>query len=310
MKYSQVSVTCPRDELQRIEDLLIFRGFDSFEVTDFADLEDAVGQVFYDYIDDELLKSKDEDPVIKICFDADSADRLEELKKLLAKENIAFSLSENDSADWEDEWKKFFFPFPVGEKLYVKPSWLEAGEDSAGRRILEIDPASAFGSGTHATTRLCLEEAERLIMGGEKVLDMGCGSGILGIGALALGAGSVTAVDIDPNAVRVASENFSVNSCDPLSYRALCGDALGDPAFARSLGGDYDLILANIVAGVIEAMSPLFYSLVKPGGTLVSSGIIEEKTAEVRDALLSAGFAVVSEKSFDGWSEITARREG
>ena len=309
MKYTELTVTCKREDLQHIEDLMILRGFDSFEVTDFADLEDAVGRVFYDYIDEELLKSKDEDPVIKICFDADSADRLAELKALLEAEGAKFSLSESDSADWEDNWKKFFFPFPVGEKLYVKPSWTEAGDDAAGRRVLEIDPASAFGSGTHATTRLCLEEAERLIRGGERVLDMGCGSGILGIGALALGAGSVTAVDIDENAVRVASENFEVNSCDPRSYSALCGDALGDPGFARLLGSGYDLILANIVAGVIEAMSPMFFSLLKKGGTLVCSGILEERAGGVRAALVGAGFDVTGEKTLDGWSAITARRE-
>ncbi len=310
MIYTELKISCQKPELERVENLLMLRGFDSFEVCDLSDLEEEIGRVFYDYIDEELLESKNKSPEIKICFDEESADKLEELKNLLSGENIAFSLTESDSADWENNWKKFFFPFPVGEKLYVKPSWLDATEEAAGRRILEIDPASAFGSGTHATTRLCLEEAEKLIGGGECVLDMGCGSGILGIGALALGAGSVTAVDIDPNAVRVAGENFIVNSCDPSSYSVLCGDALGDPSFAASLGGSYDLILANIVAGVIEAMSPLFFSLLRIGGTLVCSGIIEEKTDEVRSALLAAGFRICDERNLDGWSMLAADKEG
>ena len=309
MKYTELEITVSRDRLEDLQNKLILMGFDSFEVCDFADLEDAVGQVFYDYIDESLLEKKNADPSVKICFDSDHLSQLSGLTAFLDKEGYSYTLTEDDSGDWENNWKKYFYPFPVGDRLYVKPTWLEAGEDAAGRRILEIDPASAFGSGTHATTRLCLEEAQKLISGGEKVLDMGCGSGILGIGALALGAGSVTAVDIDPNAARVAGENFLTNHCDPAAFKVLSGDVLSNENLRKEIGGGYSVILANIVAGVIVAMADLFYEKLAPGGSLIASGIISEREDEVAEALIAAGFVKRAARSSEDWSVLVMEKE-
>ena len=316
MKYTELTVTVPSGALDALCARMTMDGFDSYEIYDYNDLEDAIGQVFYDYIDESLLEQKGSDPKLKIYFDADSGGELLRLKALLdalSQEEefslLSYECAEGDTEDWENNWKQYFYPFPVGDQLYVKPTWLEAdGEESRGRRILEIDPASAFGSGTHATTKLCLEYLEQYLKHGDKVLDMGCGSGILGIGALALGAGSVHAVDIDENAVRVAGENFLSNGCDPASFTLSCGDALSDPDYAAALPEKNDVILANIVAAVIVGMAPLFFRKLCGGGTLVASGILSQREEEVKEALRSAGFEVLSSRILEDWAAIVCKK--
>ncbi len=316
MKYTELTVCVKSPQLDALCAQMTLNGFDSYEIYDYNDLEDAIGQVFYDYIDESLLEQKGSDPKIKIYFDADSQGELSRLKALLdglcaqeAFTGLSYSCAEGDTEDWENNWKQYFYPFPVGEKLYVKPTWLEADEQECrGRKILEIDPASAFGSGTHATTKLCLEALEEHLQPGAKVLDMGCGSGILGIGALMLGAGSVHAVDIDENAVRVAGENFLSNGCDPSAFCLSCGDALSDSAFAASLPAENHTILANIVAAVIVGMAPLFFEKLRSGGVLIASGILSQRENEVKSALLQAGFELVCSRISEDWAALVCRK--
>ena len=312
MKYTELVITVDAPELEKLCNQMILWGFESFEVYDYNDLEDAIGQVFYDYIDDALLEQKNARPQVKIYFDQDSQAQYTQLLSLLEGSDLASARWETgvvDPQDWENNWKQYFFPFPVGNSLYVKPTWVQADpQESAGRQILEIDPASAFGSGTHATTKLCLEQLEQVLRPGDKVLDMGCGSGILGIGAIKLGAGTVHAVDIDPNAVRVAQENFLANACAPDSFCLSCGDAVSDSAFARQVPTQNRVILANIVAGVIVALAPFFMDKLSADGVLICSGILVERVEEVRQALEHAGFAVCNTQTCEDWAAMVCRK--
>lgn len=173
--------------------------------------------------------------------------------------------------------------------------------------MLEIDPASSFGTGQHHTTRLCLELLEQLMHPGDRVLDLGCGSGILSIGALLLGASGATAVDIEENAAATATENARKNHIDPTLYRVFCGNVLEDETLCREIGDGYDLICANIVADVLIAMKQLFRQFLRPEGTLIVSGIIMERRDEVLDQLKKAGFALLEVREKEGWAAASLR---
>ena len=210
--------------------------------------------------------------------------------------------------DWADNWKQYFKPLTVGDKLLIKPSWEEV-PDAGGRVILEIDPASSFGTGAHHTTQLCLTELERLQTARATVLDMGCGSGILGIAAVLLGASRVTMVDIDENAVKTAGENAGKNGISSDKVQLLSGDVTGDAALAKQIGGGYDIVLANIVADVILGMRRELFAALRPGGTLVVSGILEERADEVAKGLEACGLCPCRKASQGGWSALVFLRK-
>ncbi|MBR2086961.1 MAG: 50S ribosomal protein L11 methyltransferase, partial [Oscillospiraceae bacterium] len=202
--------------------------------------------------------------------------------------------------DWANNWKQYFKPLQIGERLLIKPSWEPVPEGNT-RTILEIDPASSFGTGQHHTTRLCLELAETVLHDGDRVLDLGCGSGILSIGTILLGASSATAVDIVDNSVRTAIENAGKNGIGADRYTAYCGDIISDEALREKLGTGYDLICANIVADVLIAMSGLFSSFLKAQGYLIVSGIITERADEVLSVLEEKGFRLLRRHEKEGW---------
>ena len=209
-------------------------------------------------------------------------------------------LSDIREEDWANNWKQYFKPFTVGDKLAVKPSWEEYSDDS--RIILEIDPASSFGTGQHHTTRLCLEIIEKSVNKGDKVLDLGCGSGILSIAAILMGAESAVAVDIEENAAATAMENAEKNNITSEQYKTYFGNILSDEALADEIDGKYDMITANIVADVLIAMKDFFLRYIKKGGTLIISGIIEERMEEVLTAVESVGFIRKQVSVKEGWA--------
>ena len=192
----------------------------------------------------------------------------------------------------------------------IKPSW-ETLPEGTNRTVVEIDPSSSFGTGSHTTTRLCLEEIDKTLAGMAEpskiyMLDMGCGSGILGIAAIRLGAGHVNAVDIDQNSARIAAENYKVNGIDSTQYNVYAGDILKDTALAETVGErPYDLIAANIVADVIIWMAPSFKKFLAKDGTLIVSGIIAERSGEVIAALERNGFAVKEFTESEDWAVVT-----
>lgn len=268
----------------------------------------------WDYIEEQLFDNPKREPSVS-CYltpDEGGARRLKEMGQLLAelKEqdesgfygSLKMNVSPVRSEDWENNWKQYYKPFPVGNRLFVCPSWEQANVPE-GRTLLTMDPASSFGTGSHATTRMCMEQLDALSLDGAKVLDVGCGSGILACTALLLGGKHALACDIEENAMRVTAENMDKNGLSGLRYSTRCGDLLSDPALRQELkeNGPYDVILANIVADVLIAMASYLPGWLARGGHLILSGIIDTRAEEVRQAFRQANMVIVNEIARDGW---------
>ena len=209
------------------------------------------------------------------------------------------TLAHLEDADWENNWKQFYKPMEIGKRLIVIPEWEEA--DAGDRVPLILNPGLTFGTGSHATTRLCLTALEERIRGGERVLDLGCGSGILSVAALKLGADFAFACDIDDKCLDVAYENAALNGIGRDIYTVRAGDVLTDGTLRSAIGGEYDVVLANIVADVIIALAPTVRPLLKTGGIFICSGIIDDRAEEVAAALRRAGLEIQDPRSADGW---------
>lgn len=318
MKFHKITVHANSLGVEFIQGVLISTETDCFEIVDPADLEELLDTRYvpFDYVDDELLETRDQEAKVRVYL-ADNQQGRE--KKRLVLEGIqalksetefdlgslTVEIGETDDSEWADNWKEFFHPLPIGERFVVKPTWEDwEGDD---RIVLEIDPESSFGSGQHETTSLCLETLEYLCVEGESVLDMGCGSGILGIGALLLGAKDVLAVDIDKNAVDIAVKNAALNKVE--NFEGLCGNAIGDESVREKIKTKkYGIILANIVADVIIAMAPLFYENLEQEGTLVCSGIISPRKGEVINALAESGFILTGINEKNDWVALTCTK--
>lgn len=324
MNWTQVDIYTTTEAIDllssKIQDLGI-RGCMVQDAQDFQEfLEQKDGR--WDYLEDGLMELAHCETCITVYLpeDGQGAETLSALRDMLAQlraadpEHIYGRLEMQCSGireeDWANNWKQYFKPFPVGKKLYIKPSWETPTAEAAGRTVLEIDPASSFGTGQHHTTRLCLELMESEIQpGATRLLDLGCGSGILFIGGLLLGAKSAYAVDIEENAVRIAGENAAENHLDPNSYTISCGNVITDAALTEAIGTGYDVITANIVADVIKAMAPLFPRFLKPDGTLILSGIITERADEVLETVTAQGFAVLEKREASGWCAVKLCRK-
>lgn len=228
---------------------------------------------------------------------------------------------QTQDVDWINNWKQFFQSFTIGNIL-IKPTWEELKEEDAGRILIEIDPGISFGTGKHETTQLCISQLQEYIGEGAgkklpsgisspKVLDVGCGSGILSIVALKLGAGSVTGIDIDENCIVSTRENMQANHIGEASFRLYAGNLIGDGKLQDKVGrGEYDIAAANILADVIIPMAPIIYQCLKEGGIFISSGIIDFKEEAVTKALSMAGFTVLKAAHKGEWVGITAVKEG
>ncbi len=205
-----------------------------------------------------------------------------------------------DDADWENNWKKYYNPLCIGERLYVLPCWIDQPAPQ-GRVTLKLDPGVAFGTGEHHTTRMCLEFLEKTIVPGCNMLDLGCGSGILSVASILLGASDAVAVDIDPVAEHVALENAEMNSVNPTRYHVHIGDILSNETLRQTVLRPYDVVVANIVAGVIIALAPFAKQCCKQGAPFIISGIIDEREDEVRRAVEAEGFIVQEISRSEGW---------
>lgn len=315
MEWTEVNIYTSAEGIELICSKLMDIGIKGFVIKDSADfnefLENKNGQ--WDYIDEDLMGLADCETCITVYLPENNqgADMLTSIKNMLADVKksdtdgvygrLEAELASIREEDWANNWKQYFKPFTIGEKLAVKPSWEDYSGDD-GRKILEIDPASSFGTGQHHTTRLCLELLEKSVKEGDKILDMGCGSGILSIAAMLLGAESAAAVDIEENAAATAQENARKNNIADEVYKTYFGNILADKALADKIDDKYDIITANIVADVLIAMKDYFVRYLKKGGTLIISGIIEERMDEVLSAVEGVGFIRQAVSVKEGWA--------
>ncbi len=268
-------------------------------IEDYSDLEQGAWEIAHiDLIDEDLLQQDRSTACIHVYFDPQEnpAEAVAFLQERYAAANIpcAVETAQVREQDWANNWKKYFKPLAVGEKLLICPSW-ETVENTENRAVLSIDPGMAFGTGGHDTTRMVLEASESLITASTTVLDVGCGSGVLSIASLLLGAQSALGVDIDELAVKMAVENGAKNGFSAPRYTILQGDLV------QQVSGTFDLVLANIVADAILLLSPAIPAFLNPGGTYIVSGILAERGDEVANALVACGFRVRRRLERGGW---------
>lgn len=317
MEWTEVNIYTTTEGIELVCSKLTDIGVKGFAIRDAEDfkefLENKNGQ--WDYIDKYLLGLTDCETCITVYIPSNDqgAEMLTAIKSMLSEMRandteklygrLEAELTSIREEDWANNWKQYFKPFKVGEKLVIKPSW-EDYDNADNRVILEIDPASSFGTGKHHTTRLCLELLEKNLNKGDNLLDMGCGSGILSIGAMLLGAGSAVGVDIEENAAATALENAEKNHISPDVYKTYYGNILSDEKLASEIDRKYDIITANIVADVIIEMKDYFVRYLKKGGILIISGIIEERMDEVIAAVESAGFSNPEPYVKEGWAAV------
>ena len=217
--------------------------------------------------------------------------------------------SETEDKDWVNNWKQYFHQFTVDEFLIV-PSWEEVRPEHEGKRLLHIDPGTAFGTGMHETTQLCIRQLKKHITKGCEVLDVGTGSGILGIVSLMLGAGHVFATDLDPCAMDAVAENLQANDIAPENMQAVIGNLIDDPGVQKQAGYEkYDIVVANILAPVLVELTPQVVSHLKKGGIYITSGILDVKEKDVTDACRKAGLSVIEVTRQGEWVSVTALRE-
>ena len=309
--------------LEPVETMLSALDIDGVVIDDETEFQDFLenNHQYWDYVDEDLEKEMQGKSRVTFYLQADEEGfakmgevriALENLKKTAqACGTLLMTMDSLQDADWENNWKQYYKPMEIGERLLVVPQWEQEDPQvraECARRVpLILEPGLTFGTGSHATTRLCLTALEKLAGPGQRVLDLGCGSGILSIAALKLGAASALAVDIDDKCLDVAYENAAMNGIGRDTYTVKVGDILSDEALRAEIGGGYDVVLANIVADVIIGLAPMVRSLLAPGGLFLCSGIIDDRAEEVAGKLRSAGLTIQETYSADGWFSYLCR---
>ena len=311
MDWLELKIDTSHAGLDAVTELLEQQGVTGVMIDDEADFQSFLenNRQYWDYVDEELLAQKkgvsrvtfylerNENALgtvaaVRIAMAALKKEHPEYAPMLLTMEDVA-------DEDWENNWKQFYKPMEIGSRLLVVPEWEEA---HGGERVkLVLNPGLTFGTGSHATTRLCLQALDTHIHGGESVLDLGCGSGILSIAALRLGAARAFACDIDEKCVDVAYENAALNGIGKDRYTVRWGDVLSDEALRQEMGGGYDVVVANIVADVIMGLSGSVRPFLKAGGLFLCSGIIDDRAEEVLAKLKGDGWDVFEQRSSEGW---------
>lgn len=299
MDWTEIKIEVDAENIDRCADIAHMAVPYGIYIEDYRALEEEVLEIAnIDLIDESLLKKDRTKGYIHIYISPEEsyAEAISFLKERYDSEKIPYTVEYKPckNEDWENNWKQYFKPMKVGEKLLIRPLWID-DYDAQGRAVLSIEPGLAFGSGGHNTTRLCLEALEKYVKKGDSVLDCGCGSGILSIAALLLGADNATGVDIDALAVKTARENGAVNGFFEPQYKILQGD------LTDKVSGRYDVIAANIVADIIIMFSSQVGGFLKDDGVFITSGIIEPREAEVTAAFRENGFDIINRFEDGGW---------
>ena len=268
-------------------------------IEDYSNLEaEALAIAKIDLIDEDLLAKDRTKGIVHIYISPEEnpQEAISFIKDRLNAEGIAHEIDLADCAreDWENNWKQYFKPINVGNKILIRPVWID-DYDAGDRAVLNLEPGVAFGTGTHETTRLCLQALENYITPDTVMLDVGCGSGILSVAGMLLGAKSVIGVDIDKLAVKVAVENGKLNGFSEPEYKMIVGN------LTDKISGKYSVVTANIVADAIIMLTPDVKQFLEDDAVYIVSGIIDMREDEVVSALCSNGFEIIRRHEENGW---------
>ena len=306
MKYLELKINTTLEELENVEAALVDIGIEDMVINDPRDIDvllDKDHDYDWDYVDDAVLGLKNENPSIVLYFDGDETGPgyaiAQEVDMAISDLDCTVETSLHDDSEWKDNWKEFFKPTKVSKYIVVKPTWEEYEKRDESEKVLEIDPGMAFGTGTHETTSLCIKAIEKYMKDGDRVLDVGCGSGILSIAAALLGAGDALGIEIDPIAVDVANENIKLNNVGDIA-KAQYGDL--------TKGVDYkaDIVVANLMADLVMMLSKDVKKHMKEGAKYISSGILDEKLTTVVDDMRLKGFKIIETMQDGMWCAIVA----
>ena len=299
MRWIEVCIDTPGDEIDARCETLAALGAGGFVIENEEDFRRFLesNRQYWDYVDRELEDRFAGVSRIKTYLADDNDGRA--LLAAIRAHYPALSVSYVEDSDWENNWRAYYKPIEVGQRLLVVPEWEEAPPN--GRLPLRLDPGLIFGTGSHPTTKMCLAALESHAAPRKRALDLGCGSGILGIGALLLGCEDCVGCDIDPKAPDVAAANAALNGIGPDRFRVFAGDILSDLSLRRILGGPYDIVLANIVSDVIIPLSAFVGTYLAPEGVFITSGIIDGRENEVAAAIRANGFHITAHHLEEEW---------
>ena len=310
MKWIRFTLDTHTDAVDMLSYMLDEIGVEGIEIEDHVPLsEEDKKKMFVDILPDP----EDNDGTAKVHFYMEPEncnpekimmqvqDIFQEVKQFCNIGKGTVSLSETEDKDWINNWKTFFKPFRAADNIVIKPTWETYEKENEDDILIEIDPGIAFGTGSHETTKLCIQALDKYVKKGDSVLDVGCGSGILSIAALKLGAAHATAIDIDEVAVKVAAENMEVNHIPASQYTLFDGDLITNSFLKVKAGTGHDIVVANILADVIIPLTGVIRPHLKKGGLYITSGIINTKEEEVREALIANGFDILGVEYMKEW---------
>lgn len=315
MKWDKYTIDTTTEAEDFISMMLSENGIEGIEIEDNVPLtKEETGEMFIDF-PPELPPDEGKS---KVSFYLEAGEDhtetlkavrigLEQLRSMVEIGSGDITSSQTEDIDWINNWKQFFQSFYIDDIL-IKPTWEPLKEEDKNKFLIEIDPGISFGTGKHETTQLCIRQIRKYLKEGERVLDVGCGSGILSIAALKLGAGSVVGTDVDGDCITSTHENMTVNHLAENSGEFYVGNLIDDKVFQKKIGTGYDLVVANILADIIIPMAPALYQCAKEQGVLITSGIIDFKENEVKEALKQAGFEILEVNHQGEWVNVTARK--
>lgn len=329
MKWNVIRIRTTNDVTDYLAGILFDLGFTGIEVTDTVQLsEQEKKAMFIDFLPE--MDESDKTAVVT-CYTEENVDpgqaisqireELEEYRAFLNPDAVSFETGVTEDTDWINNWKQFFKSFAVDEDIYIKPTWEPMKEEFKDKLVIEIDPGTAFGTGSHETTRLAIANMKKYLKPGDRLLDIGTGSGILSVIGMKLGAGKAIGTDIDPIAVRVAGENAEANGLSVFagavsevpdgSVAFYTGNMLDDEAFCVPFSEQkYPIVVANILADVIIPLAPVVRRFLLPGGVFVCSGIINLMEEKTKKALTDLGYEILNEERMNDWVSYAVRLPG
>lgn len=319
MDWIKVTVYTTTDGIEPVSGRLMQLGITGLVIEDESEFNEFLEETrdTWDYVDEDLVKAMSGETrvIAYVSDDISGRELLTGIKGSMAELSemdegktygrLAVEIEGTKTEDWANAWRKYFHTMEVGEKILIKPQWEEITEPT-DRVVFNINPGMSFGTGSHETTQLCLTQLEKYITPGCRMLDLGCGSGILSVVSLLLGAESAVAVDIDPNCIDTAYENSDMNGIDRNRYKVISGNVVTDPQVKEIISENkYEVVAANIVADVIIGLTPVVRQYMTDDGVFITSGIIDGRQDEVKAALIDNGFTVCGmERRKDWWSII------